>query len=382
MTKHTVFPTLYKRRSDKGIQEWTIEVRDDSFRTITGIYPDGQKVTSAWTQCLGKNIGKSNETSPDEQALLEAEAEQTKKLAQGGYHDKLEDIDSPKFFKPMLAKTYGEDYTPTQKEYNVGAVCSQPKLDGVRCIATADGLWSRQGKPLISTPHILQSLAPLFNANPDLILDGELYCDRLSSDFDKIISLVRQSKPSMSDIIESQKYIQYWVYDLPSVNHHFILRRAALSGLLASCQIDSNIIKEVPTQICQKPEDLDYCYNEYMQQGFEGQMVRISNKEYENKRSKQLLKRKEFKDQEFTVVDIQEGIGNRAGMAGMIIYDLGDGRTFGSGIQGNFKYYKEILEQKDKYIGGQGTVRYQNLTPDGIPRFPVTTVLYGGKRDI
>ena len=113
----------------------------------------------------------------------------------------------------------------------------------------------------------------------------------------------------------------------------------------------------------------------------EGQMVRRDGP-YKNGRSFDLLKRKTFVDQEFTVISVDEGIGNRAGMAGFITYELGDGRTFKSGIKGNWEYATQLLKDADKYVGGEGTVRFFQFTPDGIPRFPVTVALYEGKRDL
>lgn len=69
-------------------------------------------------------------------------------------------------------------------------------------------------------------------------------------------------------------------------------------------------------------------------------------------------------------------------MAGRVVYKLSDGRTFESGIRGTFDYCKTLLEESKHYIGGVGTVRFFNWTPDGKPRFPVTTALYKEKRDI
>jgi DNA ligase-1 len=116
---------------------------------------------------------------------------------------------------------------------------------------------------------------------------------------------------------------------------------------------------------------LDELFQVYLEMGYEGQMVRLSTTPYENKRTKQLLKRKEFEEEEFLIHDIEEGTGNRSGMAGTIYLKKQDGAVFGSGVRGNRDSYRELLQNKTKYIGTLASVRFQNYTPDGVPRFPV-----------
>lgn len=372
----TVFNTLYKRTSTGAVQVWYRELDGNKYRSVSGQI-EGQKTTSEWTVCEGKNIGRSNETTGEEQAEMECASAYTKKLAQGGYHDKLADIDKPKYFKPMLA----QDYHKAFPGFEGHLVYSQPKLDGVRCIATADGLWTRQGKPLLATPHVSEALAEFFAANPDAILDGELYADKLNDDFGKIISLVRKVNPTPERLAEAAETIQYHVYDYPSHTAPFSERTAVLDFMVGDLPEDSPIIY-VDTNIVENQEMLDLAMQQYLLAGYEGQIVRISNAHYEQKRSKQLLKRKEFLDKEFTIVEIVEGQGNRTGVAGFITYELGDGRTFRSGIKGSYDYCRELLANAKKYVGGEGTVKYFELTPDGIPRFPVTIAVYEGERDV
>ena len=120
--------TLFKRAVNGKVNEWTVEVENNCFRTISG-YTDGVKTTSEWTCCSGKNLGKKNETTPEQQALAEAQAMWTKKLELGSY-ESIDDIDIPKFFNPMLAHKF-EDY----KDKITYPVYSQPKLDEVEPVA-------------------------------------------------------------------------------------------------------------------------------------------------------------------------------------------------------------------------------------------------------
>ena len=110
-------------------------------------------------------------------------------------------------------------------------------------------------------------------------------------------------------------------------------------------------------------------YGEYIEDGFEGQMLRL-DKKYENKRSKNLMKHKSFVDDEFTILDIVEGEGNRTGTAGYMRFETADGKPFKSNVKGTFSEVTEMLKNKKKLIGKQATIKYFNLTPDGIPRFP------------
>ena len=263
--------TTYKRTVNGKIAEWTIEVEGSCYRTISG-YTDGVKTTSEWTCCEPKNVGKKNSTTAEEQALAEATAMHRKRIELGSFEN-INDIDKPVHFKPMLAHDY-EDY----KDKISFPIFTQPKLDGVRCIVRSDGMWSRNGKQIISAPHIFDSLKSLFEQDPHLVLDGELYADKLANDFNKIISLVRKSKPTKDDLKESAEVIQYHIYDIPSVNETFVKRFQTLNKLtLPDCCV---IVK---TEQIDNENDLSAYYSDYMTEGYEGQMLRLDS-HYENKR--------------------------------------------------------------------------------------------------
>jgi DNA ligase-1 len=217
--------TIYKKTKTGATQEWTIEVSDNKYRTHSG-QCGGQITTNAWTVVYGKNTGKANATTDDEQAMAEAIAKRTKKL-ESGYFEDITNIDTKQYFEPMLAAKW-EDY----KDKLTYPIYSQAKLDGIRCILTKDGMFSRNGKPIISAPHIFDSVKPLFETNPDLIFDGELYADKFANDFNKIVSLVKKTKPTADDLKESKELIEYHIYDLPSSNKNFVERAFDLADLL------------------------------------------------------------------------------------------------------------------------------------------------------
>jgi DNA ligase-1 len=353
--------TLYKRQESLNkIQEYTIQVEDDKYRTISG-YTDGAKTTSEWTVCSGKNIGRSNETTPSQQAVSEAQAKINKKVDSGYFAD-IKQIDTSVLFKPMLANKW-ED----RKDKVTYPLYSQPKLDGIRCIVKEDGMWTRTGKPIDSAPHIFNALAPLFANNPNLIFDGELYADKYSNDFNAIVSLVKKTKPTAKDLADSAKVIEYHIYDLPSSKQAFKQRSDELSKMnLPKCCV------KVSTHYVFDEEAVMDLYAEYIEQGYEGQMIRVDGK-YENKRSNSLLKHKSFIDQEYTITGVIEGNGNLAGMVGALEFDCPTATTssfFNASVNGGWEHLQELWKDRASLIGKSATVKYFNLTPAGIPRFP------------
>ena len=181
--------TIYKKTKTGATQEWTIEVSNNRYRTQSG-QCGGAITTNAWTVVYGKNVGKVNGTTDEQQAMAEAVAKRTKKL-ESGYFEDVNNINEQQYFEPMLAAQW-EDY----KDKIQYPIFSQPKLDGIRCIVTKAGMFSRNGKPIISAPHIRESLNDVFENYPNLILDGELYADKFANDFNAIVSLVKKTKPT------------------------------------------------------------------------------------------------------------------------------------------------------------------------------------------
>ena len=354
--------TIYKKTKTGATQEWTIEVSDNKYRTHSG-QCGGQITTNAWTVVYGKNIGRANATTDNEQAMAEAVAKRTKKL-ESGYFEDVNNINEQQYFEPMLAAKW-EDY----KDKIQYPIFSQPKLDGIRCIVTKDGMFSRNGKPIISAPHIFDSVKPLFETNPDLIFDGELYADKFANDFNKIVSLVKKTKPTADDLKESKELIEYHIYDLPSSDKNFIQRAYDLAILFETRSELHPHCRIVETYKVPSEEVVTELYEKYVEEGYEGQMLRLDGK-YENKRSKNLLKHKSFVDEEYTILDICEGEGNRTGTAGYMVFQTADGKPFKSNVKGTWDETAEMLRNKTQLIGKQATIKYFNLTPDGIPRFP------------
>jgi DNA ligase-1 len=366
---------LYKIDTKGKTRVWWIEYDNEKYRTHAGI--DGGKiVASGWMYPEAKNVGRANATTIEQQVEAELVAEYTKKRNQGKYHITSHDakLQGASFHECMLASKY-DSAKHTQFPYY-----SQPKLDGVRCLISKDGMQSRQGKPILSAPHILEALQPFFAKHPDAVLDGELYNHDLKDNFEKIISLVRKTKPTAEDLEESKKLIDYWVYDC-LMDIDYIKRLRSLRNAFLDGNFPAHVTL-VPTSPIENEHDIETMLGSYLEQGYEGQMLRVPNSPYEGKRSKYLIKHKEFEDEEFKIVSIEEGKGNWAGAAKRIEIRLKDGTTQHSGIRGSYETLVDLLNNATDYIGTDVTVRYQNKTEDNKLRFPVVVAFWKGKRDL
>lgn len=365
--------TLFARTSTGAVQVWWQERDGEKYRTVSG-QKEGQKVTSEWTTCVAKNVGRANEVSPEEQAKREIAANYTKKLNQGGYKEDEADIDIASYFEPMLAQDF------KKKPPKDGAITySQPKLDGIRCIARRNGLWTRSGKPILAVPHVSAALNSLFAAHPDpdATFDGELYNHLLKDDFNRIVSLVKQQKPTEEDFAASADIIQYHLYDLPSPQP-FAQRSKALADLVR--RHNGDILQFVRTDLIRDKTHMDSLYETYLNDGYEGQMIRIDGHGYENKRTNNLLKRKEFIDSEFVIDGFEEGVGNRSGCVGRVNLRLPDGRVFGANLKGEREYTRMVWARRAELIEKECTCEYFKPTPDGIPRFGRVKVIHETKR--
>jgi ATP-dependent DNA ligase len=356
-------PTLFARTSTGAVQQWTIQVEGSAYRTVHG-QVDGKLQTTEWMICFPKNQNRSNATTAEEQALKEASSIWQKKK-DSGYFENVSDIDIELFTEPMLA----DPFNKREKDIKY-PVYSQPKLDGIRCIARPDGLWTRKGKRHLGVPHIEEALKSFFQTGTSLLLDGELYCDKFSDDFNAICSIVRKEKLSDEDIIKSRENLQFWVYDV--IEPQPFTRRNARLAMLESTTFAANpYIKFVQSNLCFDREQLDDQYATYLEQGYEGQIIRDCSGLYEHKRTKNLLKRKEFMTEEFEILDILEGEGNKTGIASSALFKTVEGKFFNSNIKGNRAFCKDLWVNRERYIGQMGTVQFFGYTPgESIPRFP------------
>ena len=226
--------------------------------------------------------------------------------------------------KPMLA------YPVSAKPIDYSKpIFIQPKLDGVRCVIQAemDGTviaYSRTGKEWKNIDHILKELKPFFYKFPNIILDGELYNHDLKNDFEKIISLVRKTKPMYHDRVESDMKVQFHCYDTIMEHMPFDERDHFIAKNLQT----NYCIKHVRTLLTNNKAHTKACHKENLVAGYEGSIVR-TNDIYQCKRSHSLRKFKDFQDAEALIIGYEEGKGKREGTLGKFLMQDEDGNKFG-----------------------------------------------------
>ena len=272
--------------------------------------------------------------------------------------------------KPMLAHKFDinrVDYTQPEGYY------IQPKLDGIRCVFTANGAWSRNDKKFMNLKHIEMALKPFFEQQPDVVLDGELYNHKLKHDFEKIVSLVRKQKPTEEDRRNAQHLIQFHIYDYFSMDSHYENYQTRMHNLNVA-DFYGPCIKHVPSYRVRKHEEaLNMHCDAFLSNGYEGSILRDGSALYKHGRSYGLMKFKDFSDTEATIVGYEIGKGKRTGTLGKFLMMDDDGNKFGCppGKGYNYKDLKNMLENIQDYIGQRATFTYFQRTNAGSYRHPL-----------
>jgi len=246
----------------------------------------------------------------------------------------------------------------------------QPKLDGIRCIIYLHHnkiiFQSRQNKLFEPFTHLLPELEKIFNLYPHLILDGELYCHGLG--FESVTSMVRRAKTRHPDVDKINYIIYDCLYDYVS-NESYMNRISSISKMcMNSVEGKENKVFFIETIEVTTMKHIEDAHTHYTNAGYEGIMIR-TNGPYKHGRSKDLLKYKKFKDSEFLVVGHTEGTGAHAGTA--IFVCQTNSNTFHVVMNGPLEKRREMLTHVGDYYGKFLTVKYQELSADGIPRFPI-----------
>lgn len=263
-----------------------------------------------------------------------------------------------KKFEVMLAY-------PLKDENEIQYPCFvQPKLDGYRLILdTTDEnkLKSRNGKVYNNFSSLEINLKSL---KIPFVLDGEI----MSNDFQKLQksafadkrgSVVGDIKYHVFDLIPEREWVAQ------KGNLTFSKRYELLKKLSSS-------IKHIELVECYKVnsyKEVKEYFKLFKSRGYEGIIIRL-DAPYEFKRTKSLLKLKDFTTQDCKILEVVEGKGRLSGTTGAlkVLQENGKGCFVGSGFNDSLR--KEFWENKNKVLGKIIEVSYQELTPDGIMRFP------------
>ena len=278
-------------------------------------------------------------------------------------------------YKPMLAYPVSDKPIDYSNKISI-----QPKLDGVRCLIQYNWYecditkkwigevkaYSRTGKEWKNINHILEQLTPFFHEFPEVILDGELYNHDLRDNFEKIISLVRKTKPTNQDRLDAKELTQFHCYDI-------------IDETLTFEERNYFIIKQVPFSYCVKSVKTSACSSEVfakqlhkvnLYEGYEGSIVRTNNT-YQCKRSHNLRKFKDFSDAEARIVDWVEGKGKRKGTIGKFQAVDTDGNEFGIPVMDKFEYLQKNFKKMQGWVGKTATFTYFERTKAGSYRHPL-----------
>lgn len=361
-------PTLYGFSRTGKTKQWTISSQLDfhgvATNTIVHGYIDGKKQTDVQI-IVGKNIGKSNETTSYDQAVKEAVALWQKKLDKGYGLDSLA---PPKYAEmdyplPMLAHDY------KKRGHDLVWPCyAQPKLDGIRCVAAKrNGLvtmWSRAGKVFDTMPEIQTELDLLLEEGD--FVDGEIYVHGWS--FQRITRAVKKRRDQPDD--DDTLNLRYHIYDRPDLEASFE-DRYVKDPLMDRIRAQGVRLCDVQTWTLVDQSYLDGSESDWIGQGYEGIILRGGTDPYKWKhRSTTLLKVKRFQDDEFLIVGGKEGTGRATGQVTFTCV-TDTGAQFDARPKGTDQQRQDWWTSLDKFIGCKLKVKYQGFSDEGIPRFPV-----------
>ena len=287
----------------------------------------------------GKNIGRSNETTIEAQAINEAKS----------LYAKQKEVN---VILPMLASKWNPEKTVSPK------VIVQPKLDGVRMmVCMIDGhirIHSRTGKPVTSMNHIIPEALTILNNG--CCLDGECYSDTIP--FQEISGKFRKDEPCTE--------LQFHVFDMCDIERNTDgFRKRFQESIFKNLKY----IKPVLSWYVDERQILTY-HEKFVREGYEGIIIRHPDALYEvGFRSKNLLKHKDFDTNEFKIIECVEGTGRDEGTA--IFVCECDRGTFNARPMGDMETRREYWSKRTEYIEQMLTVKHQGVSEGGIPRFPV-----------
>lgn len=388
MPEITHLPELYKRTATGAVEVWKCAFSKDDvagYIHLSHGQHGGKMQDSTETISKGKNAGRANATTPQQQAELEARARWRKKNEREGYVTELSraqagDTDAEGGIAPMLAQP--EDKGIKKVVYPAHV---QRKFNGNRCISVLDldrveaSLWSRKRKRIKSLPHIEAAYLSAIRAGvfahleSPVVLDGEIY--RHGWSLQKISGFCRTDDPK-----PGHEELQHHVYDLPSDSGSETHRRARLEGIFAVLDAapkgpDFPIVR-VETLLVDSYAAVKAFHDEVaIPEGYEGAIVRNLHGTYEaGKRSYNLVKVKEFHELEVEIRDVVEGRGKFAGKA-IFKCVTAKGAPVDCSAPGTMEDRADFFANRDKLVGKMLTIKFFEYSDDGVPLFPVGLVV-------
>jgi DNA ligase-1 len=373
------FPALYKLTGSRAstrpmaTQLWfvTVDEYEGSWTSHSGLV-DG-KMTRKTTISKPKNIGKANETTPAQQACLEAKAAWTFQVERELYKENLNDGAPPLYTQPMLALDAAKN--PHRVHWGKRRYVTQPKLNGVRFTGekVAEGvvhLTSRKGVRY-NVPHIQAALNHhmIVGGTP---VDGELY---LGEEYE-LGDVTGALKPGTENHLKLEAHL----FDMVHPDYTFEWRYTHLVSMFGDNRITANEpLKLVPAELCATADIMELRHDVFVGIGYEGIMIRDLDGLYDyGEKNEFLYKFKKFQDEEFWILGIVPDKDGTGGLCVMQTDNRGIGGhfegtitepTFTCRCKGTNEYRAHQLAHPEEYIGKLLTVRFSNKLKSGVPEF-------------
>jgi DNA ligase-1 len=336
---------------------------------------------SAPTVIEGKNIGKANETSPKDQAISEIKSTYKKQLDKGYYPLGKSEVRDDFLLLPMLA------YPFKDKGHLVTfPLTLQPKYDGVRCLSDGNQMWSRKGKPF-SNQIVSHIIAPMGKPKKtgqvtlnDLLQEDLETAEAWASDLNPLgyitdgELILPEGFPLQDTVSAAKKFhanispkLLYRIYDVVAPDLCYTERYKIVQEIVAKS--NNPQIIAAPVHVINNEEEMHPIHERYVAEGWEGTMIRLHDMGYKvGQRTHQLLKLKDFLEEEFLVTGVKDGRGKFAGAA-IFICETKEGAVFDTIPVGTMEQRQHYFQNQDEVIGTRWTVRFQAWTKDLKPQF-------------
>lgn len=351
--------SLYKIDNKNKLRYLTVWSEGSTIYNESGVVGTTSPVIHS-KQAKPKNLGRSNETTAEEQAISEVKSFITSKLDEG-YSLTIEEAKTNSAVFPMLA----QELTKNLKKVDWKSTFVSPKLDGMRCLIfvkeNSITLMSRKGKAISTMPHIEKGFADWRDSgliHVGDIFDGELYVH--GEGFQSNMSFIKKYQEGLSeriifncyDVVSNEAYKSRWDYvsKLPS----------------------SDFFSVVGAYECENLEQVREYHKSFLSEGYEGTMLRHGDTGYEqSKRSYSLLKFKDFIDIQLPILDIIPAEQRPEWGIPVFHWEGAIDDVIKAGVKMSHKDRCHILSNKDEYIGKMAEIRFFEYTDRGVPRFPI-----------
>jgi len=376
-----LLPTVFIRDSKNRDRQWSVWTEGDTVVSESGLV--GGKLKQQRSKSKAKNVGKSNETTPEEQAVLESKSKHRAKVKLDDYNVDIE------LSGLKLRAQLALDFKKVPHRVNWDDTVGQAKLDGLR-LTVGNKLWpngftpgdfqmlSRKGEVynvehlVEASDQLLRSVNKLCN-NRCLALDGEVYLHGLP--LQRIFSRAEVYKPGLTEELE------FHLFDLIILGMPFSERYRLLNKAYEEYNYSENNFHLVGCISIPNEESMRRAHMELTGQGFEGIIIRHLSGEYTmGKRSAHMFKYKIFYDNEFKIVDMWPDKNGNA----MLTCEIPEGfkfayksyiaqetSTFNCTPKRTHKERKVMLTAPEEWVGKWITCKYQDVTEDGMPSFAV-----------